>query len=275
MWRGSLALALALALASTLALACGVTVLIPAVVRSQTIEPQTIEIRPGDSRVHGERLRPFTNQWKMKVVRADGSVFEDAGIWTDQLEATLVEGRHCWKRVQLATFKRKTGEIAATTRTVNVFDAQSMAPISREFERHIAGGEDSKLKITFHGNSMKVEKTEKGKTEVREVATTEAFDFYGGVYALLWVALPLQQDFVAAFPSYTEEEQPELVQQVPYKVTGRETMDGGKVGKRETWIVESDSAIGYLKYWISGGAPYIIRMDFKDKSGATWILTMK
>src|SRR5204862_173809 len=81
----------------------------------------------GDSRVDGEHLQAFTNQWKMKVVRHDGSVLEDAGSWTDELSATTIEGRRCWKRSQAATFKRKTGEVAATTSTVNIFDAKTTA----------------------------------------------------------------------------------------------------------------------------------------------------
>src|SRR5437879_6537660 len=92
---------------------------------------------------HGEHLQAFTNQWKMKVVRPDGSVLEDAGSWTDELSATTIEGRSCWKRSQAATFKHKTGEVAATTSTVNIFDAKTMAPVLREFERHVAGGDDS------------------------------------------------------------------------------------------------------------------------------------
>jgi len=253
----------------SLALVYGFAFLLPTILASQTME-----LKSGDSRVHGERLQPFTNQWKMKVVRPDGTVLEDAGTWTDQLESVSISGRPCWKRTQFATFKRKTGEIAATTRTVNVFDARTLTPISREFERHMAGGDDSELRIIFHGNSIKIENVEKGKTGVREVPTTKAFDFYGGVYALLWVTLPLQQDFAATFPSYTEDEHPEIVQQVTYKITGRERMEAGSSGKKDTWIVESDTSIGYLKYWISEGPPYIIRMDYKDKTGAMWTLTM-
>jgi len=83
----------------------------------------------------------------------------------------------------------------------------------------------------------------------------------------------LKQDFAATFPSYTEDEKPELVQQVSYKVIGREKIEAGKAGKQETWIVDCDSAIGHLKYWISGTAPYIVRMDFTDKENRLWTLT--
>jgi len=248
--------------------ALGFLLLLPGIAAAQTQE-----IKVGDSQVHGERLQPYTNQWQMKVTRPDGTVQEDAGTWNDQLEAVSIDGKECWKRTQSAAFKRKTGEVAATTKTVNVFDAKTMVPISREFERHIIGGDDSKLKISFRGDSMKVESIEKGKSEVHEIATSNAYDFYGGVYALLWVALPLKPNFSATLPSYTEDEHPELVQQVTYKITGREVLQTESTRKVETWVIESDTSIGFLKYWITEKAPYILRMDFKDKTGALWTLT--
>jgi len=79
----------------SLAIACGFSLLLPVILASQTVE-----LKSGDSRIHGEHLQPFTNQWKMKVVRPDGTVFEDAGTWTDQLESVSIDGRPCWKRTQ-------------------------------------------------------------------------------------------------------------------------------------------------------------------------------
>ena len=252
-----------------LAFSLWVTLAIPCVALSQNLE-----LKPDDPRVHGEYLQPYTNEWRMKLVRPDGSVLEDAGMWSDQLESMLVDGRSCWRRTQHATFKRSNGEIAATTKTVNVFDARSLRPLFREFERHIVGGDDSKLKITFRNDSLKIETTEHGQIEVREPITSEAFDFYGGLYALLWVALPLKAEFTATFPSYTEDKHPENVQRVTYKIMGQEAIVAGRMGRQETWIVESDTSIGHLKYWISEKAPYIVRMDFKDASGANWTLSM-
>jgi len=237
-------------------------------------EKASTKVAVGDAVVHGETLKPFTNKWGMKLIKSDGSIVQDGGFWTDELEAVEINGRPCWRRTQRATFKKSNGEVAATNKTVNVFDRKTLEPVTREFELHSVGGEDTSVKISFSSSLMKVENTQKGKTEVKELATTPAFDFYGGVYAVLWVALPLRPGFTATFPSYTEDENPEKVTLVTYEITGREKVEAGRLGKVEAWVVESDTMIGFLKYWISEEAPYIIRMDYKAKDGTTWLLTM-
>src|SRR5256885_1603216 len=75
------------------------------------------------------------------------------------------------------------------------------------------------------------------------------------------------------FPSYSEDEKPELVQRVRYKGIGRGKKEAGKAGKKGTWMGDCDSTIGHLKYWISETAPYIVRMDFTDKESRLWTLT--
>ena len=176
----------------------------------------------------------------------------------------------------MATFKKKNGAVGATTETINVFDAQTLAPISREFQQHVvAPSKDVIYKDTFADRLVTLETSENGKTVVKRVRTNaSAFDFYGGVYALLWVALPLRKGFSATFPSYGEDDASK-VSWVTYKVTGSDVVRAGGQGNVRAWIVECNSAIGPLRYWISENAPYIIRMNYKDKtSGVTWILTM-
>jgi hypothetical protein len=237
-------------------------------------DSQPIALSIGDPLVRGDNLRPFKNQWHLSVTTADGKKLEDAGTWTDEMTAVTVDGRVCWKRTQFATYKAKNGEVRATSKTINTFDRRTLAPVYREFEKRVAGYENTRVKISFGEKSLKIESTEQGHTEVKELTTSPAFDFYGGVYAVLWAALPLKQGFTATFPSYTEGEHPEEVRQVTYKVTGRESVDAGPRGKVNAWVIESDTMIGLLKYWISEDAPYIIRMDFTQKNGALWVLTM-
>jgi len=251
---------------------CGLALSLAATAGAQNAKPVTVSV--GDASVRGERLEPFKNKWHMSMTTADGKVLEDAGTWTDELEAVAVEGRACWKRTQVATYKARNGEVRATSKTVNTFDRRTLAPVYREFEKRVAGNENMRTKISFGERSLRIESTEQGNTEVKDLPASPAFDFYGGVYAMLWVALPLKQGFTATFPSYTEDEHPEQVQQVTYRVAGRESIDAGARGQVNAWIVESDTMIGSLKYWISEDAPYIIRMDFKQKNGALWTLKM-
>lgn len=233
-----------------------------------------VKVAVGDALVNGGRLQPFKNEWGMKVIKPDGTVLPNVGTWTDEMEAVEVGERPCWKRTQHATYKRQNGEVAMTNTTVNVFDRKTFAPVSREFGKRENKGESSGTKITFGEHSMKVENTENGKTEVKELPASYAFDFYGGIYAVLWAALPLRDGFSATFPSYAEDEHPEVVTPVTYKVVGHETTEAGARGKVDAWVVESDGTIGHLKYWVSKDAPYVIRMDYTQKNGALWVLTM-
>ncbi len=233
-----------------------------------------VKVTVGDGAVNGAKLQPYKNAWGMSVIKPDGTVLPDVGVWEDLLEVVNLNGRECFQRTQIARYK-KNGEVVATTTTINVFDRKTMAPISRSFERHGGPAGDKRQAITFGKDSMKIETTVAGKPDVKDVPATSAFDFYGGLYAVLWVALPLKNGYLATLPSYSEDEDhPEKVSWVTFQVTGSETTEAGAKGKVQAWVVNCDSDIGNLKYWVSEESPYIIRMDYKQKNGPTWILKM-
>jgi len=233
-----------------------------------------VKVTVGDASVNGAKLQPYKNAWGMTVIKPDGTVLPDVGVWEDSLEVVNLNGRECFQRTQVARYKRN-GEVVATTTTINVFDRKTMAPISRSFGRHGGPAGDRKQAITFGKDSMKVDTTVNGKSEVRDVPATSAFDFYGGLYAVLWVTLPLKNGYLATLPSYSEDEDhPEKVSWVTFQVTGSETIEAGARGKVQAWVVNCDSDIGNLKYWVSEESPYIIRMDYQQKNGPTWVLKM-
>ena len=122
-------------------------------------DTQPVALSVGDTLVRGDKLQPFKNQWHMSVTTAEGKVLEDAGTWTDEMVAVTVEGRACWKRVQVATYKAKNGEVRATSKTVNTFDRRTLAPVYREFEKRVAGNENTRVKISFREKSLKIEST--------------------------------------------------------------------------------------------------------------------
>jgi hypothetical protein len=238
-------------------------------------EAGAVQVPVGSALVNGASLKPFENSWRMQVTKKDGTTNSDAGLWKDRFEVIDIDGRHYGVRIQDATFKGKNGDIAATTRTVNVFERGTMAPVTRWYERHVTGKEESSVHIAFKRGSMAVESREGNKTETRSALVQPAYDFDGGLYALLWSALPLKAGFSASLPSYGEGEHPENVAWYTFKVTGTERIEAGRMGPRDCWIVEGDSGSGPLKYWLSAQAPYIIRMEYQQPTtGARWLLTM-
>lgn len=91
-------------------------------------------IRVGDPAVDGVNLKPYKNAWKV-VYAFPGKEPFLVGTWTDELKAVDVNGRHLFKRTQMADFAKYN--IATTY--VNVFDPKTMAPVSMDFKRSDTG----------------------------------------------------------------------------------------------------------------------------------------
>jgi len=237
--------------------------------------PGAVKAPVGSAVVNGESLKAFENSWRMQVTKKDGSVNSDVGLWRDRFEVIDIDGKEYGVRIQDATFKGKNGTVAATTRTINVFERRTMAPVTRWYERHVNGQEDSSVHIAFKRGWMALESRNGDKVETKNIAVEQAFDFDGGLYALLWSACPLKTGFAASLPSYSEDKHPEKVAWHTVKVTGRERIEAGRQGPRDCWIVEGDSGSGPLRYWLSADAPYIIRLQYEQpETGAKWLLTM-
>ena len=229
-----------------------------------------VEVHVGDSMVDGSVLKPYKNQWQVSVTTPAGKQNPDAALWTDQLEFVKVDGRECLQRTQVATFK-KNGEMVGKTTTVNIFNPKTLAPVSRSFTRHVEkSGTDESTHIEFHGRELHFEHAGDGKTDTEDVKLeTPAFDFYGGLYGLLFSAMPLKIGFSATLPSIDEDAP--TVSQVTLKVTGEDSVDAGPQGKVKTWVVEADSNLGPMKFWLSKDAPYIIRLEYTAKdNGYVW-----
>ncbi len=229
-----------------------------------------IRVQAGDSILKDTALEPYKNQWRVSVTTPQGKQNPDAALWTDELEYVQINGRRLLQRTQIATFKQ-AGQIVGTTTTVNVFDPKTMAPVSRSFARHVSktGAEDS-TKIQFHDHALLFEHTADGKTTSQEVKLeTAAFDFYGGLYGLLLSAFPLRPGFSVTLPS-VDEETP-TVSWLTFKVTGEERADAGPLGTMSVYVVEAESNLGPMKFWLSKKAPYIIRLEYTAKdNGYSW-----
>jgi hypothetical protein len=238
---------------------------------AQEIAP--VNVKVGDAIVSAERLQPYKNLWQMSITKPDGTV-ADAGDWSDQLEAVTMDGKSCLKRTQVARFKKKDGSVAVTNTTVNVFEKKTFAPVLRTFESHGGPNGDSQVKIKFTPHSMTIDSVNGGKSETKEVPLkSQAFDFNGGLYAVLWSGFPLKPGFSATFPSFGEND-PAAITDVTFKVTGSEIADAGPKGKLETLVVETPNDESPMKFWLSKEAPYVIRLEFKQSNGTLWTYKM-
>jgi hypothetical protein len=238
--------------------------------RDPRAAPERIEV--GSPLVDGTRLQPYTNQWSMKVWTKDGRSNPNAGVWKDRLEAVRYAGRECWKRTQEATFRKKDGSLAAVHTTVNIVDRRTLEPLFREFRAQRENAQAETTRIRFERGALRIETTSEGKTEARIAQSAPAFDYDGGLYAVLIAGLPLRPGFSASFPSYSERERPEDVSWHLIQVTGSETIQAGALGTVDALVVSAESETGPLSYWLITRPPYVLRMDYTQPNGTRWIL---
>jgi hypothetical protein len=233
-----------------------------------------LKIKVGDPVLNGKSLQPYTNEWRVSLRTPAGKETANAATWKDELKPVTRNGVACLERIQRATF-RKDGKIAGTTETVNVFSRQTLAPVSRSYIRHASEpGQEENTRLEFDGLSVHLRQDSNGRVTDRNVQMSQlVFDFYGGMYGLLFAALPLRSGLHGELPSINESEP--TMAWVPFTVTGQVQADAGSKGKLDTWVVESNTNLGPMKFWISKEAPYIIRLEFSDKSnGMKWTYSM-
>ncbi len=231
---------------------------------------RNLEVKVGDGRVKGAGLHPYANQWRVEVRNSHGKLLGLSAKWTDELRIVDIDSTKCLQRTQRAVFS-KDGKEVGTTETVNVFDRNTMAPRSRHFAKHaVTPGQEEETRVEIAGRSVHWTRTAGGKSEDEMADLPEpVFDFYGGLYGLLFAALPLERGLSVEFPSLAEDGPRPT--SVAMTVTGEEEMDAGHLGRRHAWIVESDTALGPMKLWISEEAPYILRLVYTAKdNGLTW-----
>src|SRR5215831_454713 len=87
----------------------------------------------GDPAISGAALKPYTNRWKFSQQKP-GQPPVEAGIWTDALERTTVDGRAALKRTQVARYNK-----GIVITFVSIFDPKTMEPLSFDYSRSSDG----------------------------------------------------------------------------------------------------------------------------------------
>ena len=234
----------------------------------------SLRVSVGDPVMRVSVLRPYTNRWRVSLHGKDGKLLAETAVWTDELTAVRVNGASCFQRTQIATFS-KDGAVVGKTETVNVFDAKTMAPVSRTFTRHASvPGQAEETRVQFKGGAVRFHRTLNGKEESSAADLPQAaFDFYGGMYGILIAPLPLREGLRFSLPSVGETAP--TLSWVDFTVVGREDVDAGPRGRLKAWLVEADTESGPMKFWITNRAPYIIRLEYTMKdNGLLWTYAM-
>ncbi len=244
-----------------------------------TLRADHIAITVGDGTINGDRFQPYTNKWEYSITPL-GKDKVKLGIWADEMVATTVDGRAAFSRMQTAGRYASPGK---TVITINVFDAHTLAPLSREW---IAPDPENFTRLKFDGKTIAIERMSSGGRQgpnapqpAPAAAATElkldapVFDYHGGMWGMLLAGAPLKVGFEGSFQ--TLDEFNPTVSPVKFKVVREEDVAAGAGRTAHTFVVEADSPkSGHLIFWISPQAPYVIKLQFTGGNGALWSYDM-
>ena len=213
-----------------------------------------------ETRLDGSALMPYKNAWRLSFLK--NGVARRAGTVTDELAAVEVDGRHLMKRTQVVKYDNGKFD----SRDENIFDPATMAPASMDFWKngaHVNHREFDGRSVYFHapGAAMKI-------VEYPQ----PPFDFYGGMYGLLFAAMPLREGFSATLPAVDEDD--DTYREVAVHVVAREPVSAGALGTVDAWRTEAQTSMGAMRFWVTKSPPYILRLEWDASPGVTAVYSM-
>ena len=236
-----------------------------------TIVPHSTPIGP--TRVAGylhrpeSRLQPYANAWEMRLVGPAAGIDSTPLLWEDRLDTVRWNGRSALKREQI---ERRLVPVGGWQRITNVFDPGTLEPLMSESRQR--NGMFRRYEFTQTPTATKVRQVTSGTisggvavdSTVREYEVASHFlDFYGGMYALVVAHFAPK---VGASGTFRALVLPDTVVDVPYRVTGKETVrgpDGTDVqAYKATMGIGSGpgSSGGTFTAWLIDQPPYVLRL---------------
>jgi hypothetical protein len=229
--------------------------------------PASVKVNVGDATMDGSALKPYTNLWKLTITNKDGKSVP-AGAWTDDMKWVEIDGRKLLQRTQIAAISLST----RATVTINVFDPKTMAPVRTEWRATNGDYRILEFDKTHIKRSWKDAAAHPNPTDEKLEVERPVFDFYGGMYGMLLANLPLKKGYSVTLPAI--EEDTNAFAWVTATVTGQEMVSTGGGKQVLAWVVESNTSLGPMKFWLTKEAPYIIRLVYAGANGNTWSYDM-
>jgi hypothetical protein len=228
--------------------------------------PAQTSITVGDARVDASFIKPYKNRWKETLATSDHRII-DRGVWSDEVQYAEYQGRRVLKRV--ITVTRPSGKVEVTF-TLMV-DPRTFEPVMTEENR----GGQSLLRFDFQGRRVSGRRPPQvlgGQPRAIEVKLpTRVFDFYGGMNDLFLAVLPLREGYAAKIPCFSgtigPEADPKAITWTMMEVKRREPITTGSGEKVMAWVVETNTAVGFYKVWVTREPPYVIKTVFLGPGG--------
>jgi hypothetical protein len=235
----------------------------------------TLIVRPGDARVQGARIRPYTTHWRVSYQGADGKPLSGGPrrttSWYDTVSVTTSDGRRIIHRRQTL--------YASDSALLEVLDnwanGETLAPLRTE----LRVGKQPLATRTYEGTRIVgADPDSTAPNGVRRVSVQTAepvFDFYGGIFDVFLAALPLRQGLVVKLP--TDDPTADAGTGLTWttlSVIGRDTIATESRGPVESWRIEAPAAgtnKAHFVFWVADNAPYLVRMWYVGPRGGKQI----
>lgn len=228
-------------------------------------EPTRVSV--GDPLVQGSRIKPFTGEFTVIAGLPDGRTI-DAGTWIDRVELTTLGGRPALKREQICNAPPPRMSLLFTV----YLDPQTLRPLVTQMQ--MADGTWYRREFTPSGMLLRQLSPTTGYDLKQQTIAFErpAFDFYGGAFGLLLVALPMEVGRSYALPVYTESDAAPYTSDLVVTVTREETLHAGFMGDLRTHVLDFDAKNGHYTAWVAPEAPYVVQLLLKGRRGGTLLL---
>lgn len=211
----------------------------------------------------GSYLTPYTNLWKLTVTREGREV--GTSTWSDDMRAVTVDGKPAMRRTQVVTGGR------GTQTYVNVFDPKTLRPIAGAF---MNSGGDYLARSFAPGAASMTTTDARAERRAMPVQSTVAlsepvYDYNGGMYGLILRGFPLAVGLTGTIA--TVDLAANKLIHVPFRVVGREAVEGKPGTTVMTWVVDADfvtadgsEAGSVFRFYLSDAAPFVIKLVFTD-----------
>jgi hypothetical protein len=213
-----------------------------------TKQDSIIKVGPLDGVVTGKHIPAYTNRWEMTGVHPDGSVV-NRGIWNDEMTFYFKDGKEILRRVQHVQYPDKT--------------SIQEEEVYRDNMQHIRltifnSGEEPHTDIHYDGKKIWGKKVFRiaGLADIEQISMPFSYElsqpvFDWHLWGILISSFPLKIDYTAKFLAHESYSYlPGDFRWITLKVTGTETIDGGKWGKVCCYIVDVEAEVPW-KLWIA------------------------
>lgn len=247
-------------------------VLPPSLADAQSRSAEVARVGVGGPELRVDAVSPYEARWAVTIATPDNRLVE-RGHWVERLEDGACRPRACWRR----TLRVLDAAGAETSRTINVFEAATLAPISTEQQ----SADGSALRLAFQGRRIDGRQETSAFFHIparqRHIGgrlQRPAFELNNGPTGFYLALMPHAAGVVLALPAVDiDGEDPRRVIDAHYRVRGPQRIVAGG-DAYDTILIDALNTYGYWQYWVIAEPPYVVRWLYVGPGGGRTMFTL-